>query len=1026
MIRFIVQSSLKYRGVVVAIGFIVIAYGIFTAMRTRLDVFPEFAPPQVVIQTEAPGLSPLEVEQLVTLPIENALGGMPDMVDLRAQSIQGLSVVTVVFKDKTDLFRARQMVAERLTEAVVKLPQGVKAPRMGPIIGSTCSVLSIGLTSTNRTLMELRSFADWTLKPRLLSVPGVAKVDIFGGEVQQLQIKVNPEKLVEYNIAIDDVINAARSATLLKGAGFIENPNQRLLLRIEGQSVSPADMESIQIPLQDGRRLALRDVALVQWGKEPKFGDALVNGVQGVILLVSSQLGANTLEVTANVEAALKEMSELISAEQIAIHLRLFRPANFIEIALKGMRESLITGALLVGIVLYGFLLKFRTAFISFIAIPLSLLSAVIILDMFGVTINTFTLGGFAIAIGVVVDDAIIDVENIIRRLRENQASKEPRPWSDVILDASLEVRQAVVYATFIVALVFLPVLTMGGVHGRLFAPLGVAFILATLASLVVALTITPVLCLLLIRKDKALVEPFYIRWFKAAHRAILARLMPHTGLLALVIAIVCAGSIYTIKFFGGEFLPEFREGHYFIHMSAIPGTSLEESIRLGKLVTEELKKIPKIRAVSQQAGRAEMGEDPFGPHYSEIHVDLEPCEGEEEELVVQKMREVLSRIPGISTKIMPFLVERMEETLSGATAEVVVNIFGDDIDELDRIALKIKDTLGSISGAVDVQCEVGGNIPELVIKLKADKLQYWNANAGNVMEALSASLEGYEAGEVYHGTKVIDVVVILSEKVRQHPEALGKLPVRNNAGVIVPLSELADIRLTSGRHSIAHRGIRRVQQVTCNVQGRDVVSFMEEAKLRIKKEVVLPRGFYIVYGGAAEARAQAQQELIVHSCIAGVLIIILLAIVFKHWRNLLLVLANLPFALVGGVLAVFASGGILSIGTLVGFVTLFGLSTRNSIMLISHFEHLVKNEGLEWNIDTAIRGATERLLPVTMTALVTALGLLPVAIGSGEAGREIEGPMAIVILGGLFTSTVLNLFLLPVFAHRFGKFLKN
>ena len=1023
MLKFILQQSLKHNWVVVALAVLVIVYGLYRTFRVKLDVFPEFAPPQVVIQTEAPGLSPVEVEQLVTIPVETALGGLPDMESLRSQSIQGLSYVTVVFQEKADLFRARQMVAERLVEASVRLPQGVKAPRMGPIIGSTCSILSIGLTSGKRSLMELRTYADWTLRPYLMSIPGVAKVDVFGGEVQQLQIRIKPDRLLKYNLTVSDVINAARQGTVIRGAGFIEDKNQRLVISAEGQAASPEQMAVIPIVLSDGSRLLLKDIADVQWGYEPKFGDALINGEQGVILLVSSQLGANTLEVTERVEDALMAIAPEISAMGININPKLFRPAKFIEFALDGIRHSLLLSAALVAVVLFLFLLRVRTALISFVAIPLSLLAAVIVLDWFGATINTFTLGGFAIAIGVVVDDAIIDLENIIRRLRENQNSKNPRPAFDVIVDASLEVRHAIVFATFIVGIVFLPVLAMGGVQGRLFAPLGVAFILATMASLLVALTVTPALSLLLLRNSRTLAEPFYIRIVKNLHRKILTASIPHRWLIAFLILLITAGALLTTKFFGGEFLPEFREGHYFVHMSAVPGTSLEETLRLGKLVTDELKKIPKVAQVSQQAGRAEMGEDPFGPHYSEIHVDLEPCEGEEEELIVQKMRETLTKFPGISFKIMPFLVERMGETLSGATAEFVVKIFGDDLDIIEQKVKQIQNVISSVKGAVDVQSDISPSVPILLIKLKPDKLSYWNFTPGEVLEVIGSCLEGEEVGQIHQQTRIIDVTVILNESDRSNLETIKNLPLRNRNGVIVPLAELAEIKQASSRHAISHEGARRFVQVTCNVQGRDIVSFSKEAKEKILESVVMPEGAHITFAGTAKARAETQQELLVNSAIAGGIIMLLLGVVFKNFRNLTLVLLNLPFALVGGVLAIFATGGVISIGTLVGFVTLFGLSTRNSIMLMSHLEHLIKKEDASLTPETVVRAATERLVPVTMTALVTALGLLPLALGSGEAGREIEGPMAIVILGGLITSTILTLVVLPVFASHFAKF---
>ncbi len=1052
MLSRIVQFSLRYRGVVIALACVLTGYGLYVAWHTKFDVFPEFAPPQVVIQTEAPGLSPQEVEQLVTRPLENALNGAPDLVAIRSQSIQGLSAITVVFSDRTDLLRARQLVSERLTEAAGQLPQGARAPKMGPMIGSTCSVLSLGLTSTNRAPMDLRTFADWTLRPRLLGVPGVAKVDVFGGDVRQIQIQVRPDRLVAYDLALEDVVAAARKSTAIRGAGFIENANQRVVLRTEGQSLTPQELGEVVLAGREGLSVRLKDVATVVDGAEPKFGAALVNGEPGVILLVVSQYGANTLEVTAAVERTLDEMKSALAAEQIQMTPRLFRPANFIEAALRNISFSLLLGGVLVVVVLFLFLLDVRTAFISFTAIPLSLLAAVIVLDHFGVSINTITLGGFAIAIGVVVDDAIIDVENILRRVREFSAQKaaagnagagypltpalspkgereesaEARSLFRVVLEASLEVRSAVVYATFIVAMVFLPVLTMSGVQGRLFAPLGVSFMLATLASLGVALTVTPALCLVLLSHHEPHTEPRHVTWLRARHRRWLEALGRHPRTVIGAALLLCAGAAATLPFFGGEFLPEFREGHYILHMALVPGSSLESSLRMGREVADALRKLPGVRAVSQQAGRAELGEDTFGPHYSEVHVDLDRLSGEEEEQLVGKMREVLARFPGASFKIMPFLVERMEETISGATAEVAVNLFGEDLDLLDAKAEEVRRVLAGVPGAVDVQSELVAGVPEVVVRLRPERLRQLGFHPGDVLDAVEAAYQGADVAQTYHGHRVVDVAVILDAPARRDPESIGALLLRNASGLRIPLRELADIYPATGRSMVVHEGAQRRQQVTCNVAGRDLASFVAEAKKKVAEQVVFPAGIYLVFAGSAEAQAKARQELLVHSAIAGAGIVLLLALVFHRGRNLLLVLANLPFALVGGVLAVFASGGLLSVGSLVGFVTLFGITMRNSIMLISHFEHLVQAEGMTWGLEAAIRGASERLLPVLMTALVTALGLLPLAIGTGEAGREIEGPMAIVILGGLLTSTVLNLLVLPTLALRYGRFEKR
>jgi CzcA family heavy metal efflux pump len=1023
MLNSLVQFSLRFRVVVVALAFVVMGYGLYVASRTKLDVFPEFAPPQIIIQTEAPGLSPEEVEQLVTRPIETALNGAPKLAAIRSQSIQGLSAVTVVFEDDADVFRVRQMTSERLTEVTGLLPQGVKPPKMGPLTSSTSLTLAIGLTSSNRTQMEIRTFADWTARPRLLGVPGVAKVDVFGGEVRQFQIQVKPDRLIAHNIALDDVLLAARKSTALRGAGFIENANQRVVLRTIGQSVTPAELGEVVVAQHGGVSVRLKDLADVVEGAEPKFGAAQINGTPGVILLVWGQYGANTMDVTTATESALDEMKGAFASAGITVQPGLFRPANFIQASLRNINISLAVGGALVAVVLFLFLLDWRTAFISFLSIPLSLLAAVIVLDRFGVSLNTLTLGGFAIAIGVVVDDAIIDVENILRRLRENLTLPQPRPLFRVVLDASLEVRTAVVYATFIVALIFLPVLMMSGVQGRLFAPLATAFILAIMASLLVALTVTPALCYLMLSRTNPHGEPRYVRWLKLRHRRWLEGVSRFPRTVMALVLVLCAGALATLPFFGGEFLPEFREGNFIVHMSAVPGTSLDESLRLGRQVTGELLKNKHIRSVAHQVGRAENGEDTWGTHLSEFHVELNPVSGEAAEFIPAEIREALLKFPGLTFNIMPFLVERMEETISGATAQVVINVFGSDLDALDRKAEELRAVVSGVKGAVDVEVESQPSTPEMAVRLRPDRLRQFGFQPVDVLETVQTAYQGADVAQTYEGDRVFDVAVMLDPASRREPESIGSLMLRNAQGLRMPLRELADIEPGTGRYVVVHEGAQRRQQITCNVEGRDIASFVAELKRQVTAKVDFPAGIYPAYGGSAEEQSRARRELLLHSALAGIGIVLLLAMVFRSGRNLSLVLVNLPFALVGGVLAIFASGGVLSIGSLIGLVTLFGITMRNSIMMISHFEHLVTEEGLAWNMETAMRGASERLVPILMTALVTGLGLLPIAIGSGEAGHEIEGPMAIVILGGLITSTLLNLLVLPTLTVRFGRF---
>jgi len=1027
MLNAIVRFSLRFRGVIIALACVLLAYGIYTLTRAKYDVFPEFAPPQVVIQIEAPGLAPEQVEVLVTQPIENAINGVSGIESLRSGSIQGLSVITVTFRADSDIYRDRQIVAERLASLAGQLPQGVQPPVMTPLTSSTSVVLAVGLTSDKRPLMDLRTIGDWTVKQRLLAVPGVAKVAVFGGQIKQLQIQVHPDRLIQHNLAIEDVLEAAHRATGIRGAGFIETENQRVAIQTEGQSLTADQLARTVLLHQNGANVTLQDVANIVEAPEPPIGAAAIMGHPGVILMVSAQYGANTLEVTQRVEQALEELRPTLEAERILLRSDLFRAANFIQTAIHNVQLSLQIGGLLVVVVLFLFLFNFRTAAISATAIPLSLLAAVMVLEYLDYSLNTMTLGGLAIAIGMVVDDAIIDVENILRRLRENRHVEHPRPVFQVILDASIEVRSAVVYATFAVALVFIPILTISGVAGRLFAPLAVAYILATLASLLVALTVIPALCFMLLgRLDLPEREPPVVRWLKERYHSLLLRIERHPrGVIGSVGLLTLLG-LTPLPFFGGGFLPELQEGHFIVHMSAVPGTSLQESLRLGRSMALELLKIPYVRSVGQRVGRAEKADDTFGTHYSEFEIDLKPLEGEQAEFAQSEIRNVLTQFAGVNFAVKTFLTERVEETLSGYTASVVINIFGNELDLLDKKAQEVAGILRRVPGATEVQVQSPPGTPQLMIRLRKPDITRWGFQPVTLLDAVRTAYQGSEVGQIYDGIRVFEVSVILDPQSRKNIADVGALPLRNPAGTYVSLKQLADIYETSGRYVVLHEGARRVQTVTCNVAGRDINSFVAEAKQKILSAVRLPQGTYVEFSGAAAAQAQSKRDLLLHSLLAGGGIILLLSVVMGNYRNLILVLANLPFALVGGVLAVFASGGWLSIGSLVGFVTLFGITLRNSIMMISHYEHLVAVEGMTWGLEAALRGASERLAPILMTATVTALGLLPLAIGSGAAGREIEGPMAMVILGGLITSTELNLLVLPTLALRYGRFEKK
>lgn len=1023
----IVHFSVHFRGVVVALACLLAAYGFYRLPGAHYDVFPEFAPPQVVIQTEAVGLAPEQVEVLVTQPVENAINGVAGIESVRSNSIQGLSLITVTFVPGSDLYRSRQVIAERLVSVAAQLPQGVQAPAMTPLTSSTSTVLVIGLTSAQRSLMDLRTAADWTLKPRLLAVPGVAKISVFGGDVKELQVQVRPERLVQYHVSLDEVLAAARQATGVRGAGFIDTTNQRLVLQSQGQALSAQQIARTVLRPGHGANLTLGDVARVRAAAEPPVGAATIMGAPAVQLVIAEQYGANTLEVTRRIEQALAELRPALSREGMVLHADVFRPASFIETATHNVNVSLLIGAGLVIMVLALFLFNLRSAAITLTAIPLSLLAAVTVMDAFDMSLNTMTLGGLAIAIGLLVDDAVIVVENIYRRLRENRHREAPRRVAQVVFEATLEVRSAVVYATLAIALVFVPVLTMSGVAGRLFGPLGVAYILATLASLLVALTVTPTLGLLLLGNHPLPErEPPVVAWIKRRYRTLLEGVERHRrGVLAVVIVLTLAG-LAALPFFGGSFLPELQEGHFIMHMSAVPGTSLEESLRLGGRVTTALRKLPFVRGVAQRVGRAEAADDVYGTHYSEFDIDLKPLDGEAAEFAQSDIRKALAPFPGVNFALKTFLTERVEETLSGYTASVVVNVYGNDLDVLDTKAREIAQQLSRVNGATEVQVQSPPGTPQLIVRLREDALARWGFAALPVLDAVRTAYQGDVVGQIYEGNRVFNVSVILDARRRGDVAQVGTLPLRSPAGTYVPLAELADIYQDAGRYVVLHDGARRVQTVTCNVAGRDVQSFVADAQRAIAAQVSLPAGSYVEFGGAAQAQARSTRDLFVHSALAAIAIVLLLSLVTTSTRNLALLFVNLPFALVGGVLAVFAAGGGVSVGSLVGFVTLFGITLRNAIMLLSHYEHLVTVEGMTWGPETALRGAEERLAPILMTALVTGLGLLPLAIGSGAPGREIEGPMALVILGGLLTSTVLNLLVLPTLALRYGRFISR
>ncbi|MEI7035869.1 efflux RND transporter permease subunit [Fulvimonas yonginensis] len=1018
MLAAIVRSALRAPWWVVLAAVLLLVLGVQRLRDAKYDVFPDFVPAQATVQVEAPGFTALQVEQRVTQPIENAVNGAHAVQVVRSQSIQGLAVIDVVFDEGTDPFRDRQLLAERVTEAAANLPQGAEAPSLSPMTSSTMDLLKFGLVSDRLDPLALRGLADWTVKPRLLAVPGVADAIVFGGGVREWQVRVHPDRLAAYGLTLEDVRTAAAAATGVRGAGYVDTPSQRVVLEADGGLDDPAQLGRTVLTRHGGRNVTLADVASVTVGAAPAFGDARIDARPGVLVAMTSQYGSNTLEVTRAVEKALDDLKPMLRAQGVTLVPALHRPATFVEVALANMRDALAFGAVLVLVVLVLFLKDWRTALISFASIPLSLALAVLALRWFGWTINTMTLGGLAVALGVVVDDAIIDVENINRRLR---VAGHGAPRLATILAASVEVRRPVVLATVVVGLVFVPILLLPGLQGSFFAPLAGAFLLATFASLLVALTVTPALCLLLLRTDRRHREPRWLKRVKLAQHRLLVRALPHARALLAAALVVGVLALVALPFFGASLLPEFREGHFVVQVTGPSGTSLAEMDRIGERLSRGALAIPGVASVSMQMGRAEAVQDTWPPNRGELHVELKPRLSATVQIRVEDaLRRLVDGYPGISAEVVTFLGDRISESLSGETAPVTLSLYGQDLDRLDALAAQAQAIVRKVPGAGSVRLDTSPSVPTIRIAPDPDRLAAHGLRMTDVLDAIAAAHQGVIVGHVYRGVQPVAIRLALDDPAGTDPEAVGTLLLPTVDGQSVPLSDVATIDLVRGRASVQHEGGRRRLVLAVTPTSTDVVGFVARARAALDRQLKLPAGYYVEFGGAAEGAVQARHALLLHSALAAAAIVALLLLSFPERRSVALILANVPFALVGGVIAAALAGGVLSIGALVGFVTLFGIAARNTIMLIAHYEHLVGQEGAHWNRFTVLRGARERLTPILMTALVTALGLLPLALGNGEPGREVEGPMAIVILGGLLSSTVLNLLVMPALAGRY------
>ena len=1019
--RWLVNLCVRHAGTLATLTLIGLLAGLWAVRNAPLDVFPDFVPSTVDIQTEAPGFTAQQVEQLVTKPIENAVNGASGLDTIRSETIPGLSVIKIQFSDNIDLYNARQGISERLSELGSSLPLGVGTPKLSPLTSSTMDLLKIGLRSSKVDDFTLRDQADWVVKPALLAVPGVAHVIVFGGAVRQIQIQPDLRRMTSYGISLTDLANAARSSLTLQGAGFIDLAHQRVLIQTPVPSPDPAAVARAVLLVRGGTPITIGDVAQVREAPALKSGDALIQGQSGVLLSLASQYGANTLDATRAVEAALAQLTPALNKQGIEVFPRLHRPANFIEEALSSLEKSLVIAAILILAVLYLFLRDWRSAFITFLAIPLSLLAATLVLNRMGQSLNTMTLGGFAVALGVLVDDAIIGIENVLRRLAENQALGNPQPRLAVIRDATLEVRGPVVYATLVVIAVFLPELFSTSVEGHFVGPLAMAFILAVIASLAVALTAAPALSALMLSARDAHADYRWLRALKARQRDAVEFVYRNFRVVAAVLIALTVAAIVVLPFLASSFMPDFREGHFVMQVSSsTPGTSLDEMLAMGKRVSRDVLALPYVATVEQQVGRAELGEDTWGPHRSEFHVELKADADIDQAEAEDALRQILARYPGLQTEVVTFLGDRISESLTGETADIAIKVFGDQLDTLDATARRIVAALGGTPGIVDLQFKPQSGTPTLALQLIPAALTASGLKVQDVLDAVQTDYAGATVGQTYAGVRAVNVVLLLPEAARNRPELLSALMIASPFGP-VPLSQVAHIVPTDTRYTIEHDGGQRFVSITFNVKGRSLQATVDDAQARIAKQVTMPAGVYVQFTGAAAEAQAAQTEMLLYTGFALVLIGMILFICFQWRSNTWLVLANLPFSLIGSVVAIALIGGGLSLGAMVGLVTVFGVSARNAILLLAHYEHLVEEEGAPWTAATILRGAQERLVPILMTAAVTALGLLPLAIGLHQPGQEIEGPMAVTVLGGLLSSTILNLVVLPALAERFG-----
>lgn len=1023
MLDKIIRFSLTHKLLVLAAAALITVYGAFVILNLPVDVFPDLNRPTVTIMTEAGGLAPEEVETLVTLPLETVLNGLPGVERVRSSSGIGLSVIYVEFGWDTDIFRNRQLVAEKLSVAKEKIPKNI-TPVMGPIASIMGEIQLVGLNSSKNEVhpLDLRTLADWVIRPRLLSIPGVAQVISIGGGVRQYQILLSAEKLQKLRLSLEDVEHNLGHLSQNTTGGFIDLDKKEFLVRNIGMVRSEDDILNSVVGYHLGRPVQVKEIAEVKLGAQIKRGDGSVNGSPAVIMSIQKQPGANTIELTKKIDEALTDLSKSFP-KGVNLDKNLFKQANFIQSAIKNVKEALRDGGILVVIVLFIFLLNFRTTAITLTAIPLSFVLTAVVMKLFGISVNTMTLGGLAVAIGELVDDAIVGVENVFRRLRENKKLAEPHPTLQVVYTASSEIRNSIVFATFIVVLVFIPLFYLSGIEGRLFIPLGIAYIVSLLASLIVSLTVTPVLCAYLLSKGKSVEhgESKFVQILKYLDKKLLNKALDHPWIVMSTTLSLFLASLFLIPLMGKEFLPKFNEGTATINVLAQPGISLSASNDLGTEAEKIILSVPEVKSAARRTGRAELDEHAEGVHSSEIDVDFK-TEGRPREAVLDDLRAKLQKLEGVYVNIGQPISHRLDHLLSGVKAQIAIKLFGPDLTVLRSKAAEIYRTLQGTSGLVDLQVEQQVLVPQVKIQLMRDEAAKYGIVLGDMATMLEMALNGEVVAQVLENQRIFNVFMRFDDKSRSNMELMKKTTIKTMPdGTNVSLEKIADVFESTGPNIVNHENSQRRIVVQANASGRDLGSLIEEVKVKIAK-VKLADGYFVEYGGQFESQQSASRIILVLGIFSLLGIFLVLYGHFKSSFVALQVMLNIPMALIGSLVAIYLSDRVFSVATLIAFITLCGIASRNGIMMISHYMHLLKYEGEKFSKEMVIRGSLERLVPVLMTALTAALALIPLVLSKGEPGKEILHPVAVVIVGGLFSSTLLDMVVTPTVFFRFGR----